>query len=62
MKIIYKVVGITISTVKSVLIEDLKLHKVYAKFVSKILSDDQKQFCVVCCSDILNIQVFLKRL
>ena len=34
-------VDISIGKVQKVLVEDLKLHKVCAKFVPKILSDDQ---------------------
>ena len=34
-------VDISIGQVQKVLVEDLKLHKVFAKFVPKILSDDQ---------------------
>ena len=45
-RMISKAVGISIGTVKTVLTEDLKLHKVCAKFVTKIPSDDQKQFCM----------------
>ena len=33
----------------------MKLHKVCAKFVPKILSDDQRLFRVDCCSDILEM-------
>ncbi|XP_066963193.1 histone-lysine N-methyltransferase SETMAR-like [Macrobrachium rosenbergii] len=47
--------GISIGTVETVLTEDLKLHKVCAKFVPKILSDDQRQFRVECCTDILEM-------
>ncbi|XP_068235595.1 protein GVQW3-like [Palaemon carinicauda] len=52
---ISEAVGISIATVETVLTEDLKFHKVFAKFVTKILSDDQKQFRVECCTDILEM-------
>lgn len=48
-------VGISLGTVKTILTEDLKLHKVCAKFVPKILSDDQIHFRVECCTDILGM-------
>ena len=35
--------------------KDLKLHKVCGKFMLKILSDDQRQFRVRCCTDILKM-------
>ena len=41
---ISEAVGISIGTVDTILTEDLKLHKVCAKFVPKILSDDQNSF------------------
>lgn len=47
-----QVVGISIGIV---LPEDLDLHKVCAKFVLKILSDDQNQFHVECCTEILEM-------
>lgn len=33
----------------------MKLHKVYVKFVPKILSEDQRKFRVECCIDILAV-------
>ena len=54
-RMISEAVGISIGTVETVLAEDLKLHKVCAKFVPKILSDDQRQFCMECCTDILKM-------
>ena len=54
-RMISEAVGISIGTVDTIVIEDLKLHKVCAKFVSKILSEDQRQFCVECCTDILEM-------
>ena len=43
-RMIFEVVNISVGTVDTILTEDLKLHKVCAKFVPKILSDDQRQF------------------
>lgn len=54
-RMISEAVGISIGTVDTILTEDLKLHKVCAKFVPKILSDDQRQFRVECCTDILEM-------
>ena len=45
-------VGVSIGTGDKILTVDLKLHKFCAKFVPKILSDDQRQFRVDCCTDI----------
>ena len=45
-RMISKAVGISIGPVKTVLTQDLKLHKVCTKFVPKIPSDDQMQFCM----------------
>ncbi|XP_068224425.1 protein GVQW3-like [Palaemon carinicauda] len=52
-RVIFEAVGVSSCTVDIILTEDLKLHKVCAKFVLKILSDDQKQFRAECCTDIL---------
>ena len=43
-RMVSEAVGISIGTVDTILIEDLKLYKVCARFEPKILSDDQKQF------------------
>ena len=52
-RMISEAVGISIGTVETVLTGDLKLYKVCAKFVPKILSDDQRQFHVEGSTDIL---------
>ena len=52
-RMISEAVGISIGTVDTFLTEDLKLYKVCAKFVPKILPENQRQFCVECCTDIL---------
>ena len=54
-RMISEAVDISIGTVDTILTKDLKLHKVCAKFVSKILSQDQRQFHVECCTDILKM-------
>ncbi|XP_064111478.1 protein GVQW3-like [Macrobrachium nipponense] len=54
-RMLSEALGISIGTVETVLTEDLKLHKVCAKFMPKILSDDQRQFCVESCTDILEM-------
>ncbi|XP_068238535.1 protein GVQW3-like [Palaemon carinicauda] len=54
-RMISEAVGISIGRVEAVLTKDLNPHKVCAKFVPKILSDDQKQFRVECCTDILEM-------
>ena len=41
-RMISEAVGITIGTVDTILTEDLKLHKVCAKFVSKIFSENNQ--------------------
>ena len=41
LRMISEAVGISIGKVQKVLVEDLKLHRVCAKIVPKILSDDQ---------------------
>ena len=48
---IYEVVGVSVDTVDTILTVDLKLHKICAKFVPKILSKDQRQFHAECCTD-----------
>ena len=45
-QMVSEAVIISIGTVDTILTEDLKLHKVCAKFVSKILSNDQRQLCM----------------
>ena len=52
---ISEAVGISIGAVDTILTADLKFHKVCAKFVPKIFSDDQIQFSVQCCTDILEM-------
>ena len=54
-RMISETVGISVGTADTILTNDLKLHKVCAKFVLKILSTDQRQFCVECCTDILQM-------
>ncbi|XP_068246292.1 protein GVQW3-like [Palaemon carinicauda] len=54
-RMIFDAVGISIGKVETVLTEDLNLPKVCAKLVPKFLSDDQKQFRVKCCTDILKM-------
>ena len=54
-RMISEAAGISIGTVDAILTEDLKLHKVCAKFMPKILYDDQRQFRVQCCTDILEV-------
>ena len=54
-RIISKAVGISVGTVDTILTNDLKLHKVCAKCVPKILSRDQRQFDVKCFTDILQM-------
>ena len=54
-RMISEAFGISIGTVETVLTEDLKLHKVCATFVPKILSDDQRQFLMECCTYILEM-------
>ena len=51
MRMISEAFGISIGTVDTILTEDLKFHKVCAKFVPKILSVDQRQFRVECCTE-----------
>jgi len=40
--------GIVYGTCQRVLMEELGMHRVTAKFVPRILTADQKQQCVVC--------------
>ena len=54
-RMISEAVGISVGTVDTILTNDLKLHKVCAKFVPKILSRDQRQIRVECCTDILQM-------
>ncbi|XP_076032955.1 protein GVQW3-like [Oratosquilla oratoria] len=54
-KMISKAVRVSIGTVDTFLTEDLKFHKVCAKFLPKIFSDAQRQFRMECCTNILNI-------
>ena len=54
-RMISEAVGISVGTVDTILTNDLKLHKVCAKFVPKILSRDQRQFRVECCTNILQM-------
>ena len=54
-RMISEVVGISVGTVDTILTNNLKLHKVCAKFAPKILSTDQRQFRVECCTDILQM-------
>ena len=54
-RMISEAVGISIGTVDTILTEDLKLHKVCAKFAPKILSKDQRQFRVECCTAALKM-------
>ena len=44
---------LSVGTVDTILTEDLKLHKICANFVAKILSKDQRQFRVEYCTDML---------
>ena len=53
-RMISAVVDLSIGSVAAILAENLKLHKVCAKFV-QILSDDRRQFRVECCTDFLEI-------
>ena len=46
-RMISEAAGIGIGTVDTILTEDLKLHKVCAKFDAKILSENHRQFRVV---------------
>ena len=54
-RMISKAVGICVGAVKTILTNDLKIHKVCAKFAPKILFRDQRQFRVECCTDILQM-------
>jgi hypothetical protein len=40
-------------TVQPILTEDLQVHRVSAKFVAEILTDDQKRQCLEVCQDLL---------
>ena len=48
-RMISEIVGVSVGTVDTILTEDLKLHKI----VPKILSKDQRRFRVQCCTDML---------
>ena len=48
-----KVAEVSLGIVDTTLIEDLKLHKICAKIVTKILLQNQRQFRVECRTDML---------
>ena len=52
---ISEAVGTSIGTVDTIWTEDLKLNKVCAKFMPKILFNNQRQFHVECSTDILEM-------
>ena len=54
-RIISEAVGINVDTADTILTNNLELQKLCAKFVPKILSRDQIQFRVECCTDILQM-------
>ena len=54
MRMISKVVGVSVGTVDSILTEDLKLHKICAKDPLKG-SETVLQFCVERCTDMLKM-------
>ena len=54
-RMICETAGISVGTIDTTLTNDLKLHKVCAKFVPKILSRDQRQVRVECCTDIMQM-------
>ena len=54
-RMIFEAAGISVGSVDTIMTEDPKLHKVCAKFMPKIFSDDQRLFRVQCCTDILEV-------
>jgi len=58
-------VGIGYGTCQQVLLEELGMHRVAAKFVPRILTDDQKQqranICTELCQFTSNDETFLSR-
>jgi hypothetical protein len=49
---VYEIVGLSYGTVQSILVDNLNMRHISAKFVPRLLSDDQKAYRVSVCREL----------